>query len=153
MFYRRKRNVLPKPTLRSLWISFYEILRSRLSDVWTPCVATLLCCLTPYLCPFPLRFIYYLSRVYLITGKRSAQQLSKNDFGSRFSAIACHFWEAVGRTFTVVLKVLHVINNMQSRIYIIKRHDMYACSDFLDLFQCFDGDFCTCFFTAFFYAV
>ena len=152
MFYRRiKRNALPKPTLRSLWISFHEILRSRLSDVWTPCVAMFLCCLTPYLWPFPLRIVYYLSCCSLCTEQRSPQQLSKNDFGSRFSAIACHFWEAVGGTVAVI--ELHVINNMQSRIYIIKRHDMYACSDFFDLFQCFDGDFCTRFFSAFFYAV
>ena len=42
------------------------------------------------------------------------------------------FWEDI--PFTVVLKVLQVINNMQSRIYIIKWHDMYACSDFFYLF-------------------
>ena len=48
----RDRTDEPKnPTLHSLWISFYEILRSWLSDVWAPCVAMLLCCLTPYLCP------------------------------------------------------------------------------------------------------
>ena len=40
-----------KTTLPSLWISLCEILRSGLSDVWAPCVAMLLCCLTPYLCP------------------------------------------------------------------------------------------------------
>ena len=40
-----------KSTLHSLWISFYEILRLWISDVWAPCVAMLLCCLTPYLWP------------------------------------------------------------------------------------------------------
>ena len=40
-----------KTTLPSLWISLCEILRSGLSDVWAPCVAMLLCCLTPYLWP------------------------------------------------------------------------------------------------------
>ena len=42
-------------TLPSLWISFHEILRSGLSDVWASCVALLLCYLTPYLWPFSLR--------------------------------------------------------------------------------------------------
>ena len=39
------------PTLPSLWILLRKILRSGLSDVWAPCVAKLLCCLTPYLWP------------------------------------------------------------------------------------------------------
>ena len=38
-------------TLPSLWISFHEILRSGLSDVWASYVTLLLCCLTPYLWP------------------------------------------------------------------------------------------------------
>jgi len=42
-------------TLPSLWISFHEILRSGLSDVWASCVALFLCCLTPYLWPFSLK--------------------------------------------------------------------------------------------------
>jgi len=62
-----------KPTLPSLWILLRKILRSGLSDVWAPCVAKLLCCLTPYLWPCEARravrlrysgFFFVLSAVF-----------------------------------------------------------------------------------------
>ena len=50
-------------TLPSLWILLRKILRSGLSDVWAPCVAKLLCCLTLYLWPCEARKV---ERIWLV---------------------------------------------------------------------------------------
>ena len=107
MFYRRiKRNAHPKPILRSLWISLHEILRSRLSDVWTPCVVMLLCCLTPYLWPFPLRLVYYLSRCSLCTEQRSPQWLPKKRLRVPLQRDSVSFfWELLGALLLLYLKI------------------------------------------------